>query len=773
MIKMQQYKKTLKKAAGVSFIATFLLSVGAGCISKEDIKEENNELKYAEEKGLQPDVIEKITNYDTNTKLSETEKNLIDELSAYPEGEQKQVLEEIVGKELTQEDVQELKQFEKIYNQNREFAQGLLKNGITPYELEFMQDAYGLDKEFLAHYFSAYKDKEIGEEDLKILEKSSELYKTEKNQRILKELMAKNKLTLDILENFDTVKISEKYGIKDKIVDDGKVSLEEKREVEILSNIEKEFGANKASKVAENGVSSEEKEFYKKVLKLNPDLASKIIEDAGKEVNPNDVEWAEKILNLSKGNEQILVNLVKEGKLDKKYFSDDTLENVLGTGYSSDEKKEIIDIFLQDSKLTEDEEMVSNYLPKFNGKIGLNIVKNGITDQKLLDVIEKTYKGMGEREIKIDGKRDKFWPIEEIQAVTDPKGDNKGIRGADIKNVYAQMSSDYLYIMYEMYGYPISGNYNIGLDYNGDGDYEFVLGFSRDGAWVHNLVRVSNDEKWPDSKNISSISEFSVGEVAELKVPLSEIDNPKEIDLYPWLWVPSENIAPDEFNPPIIREYKPDQYRWVRRVRVGSSVFPELKETENNLLTLMESPETEFSLENGVFLIRGKIHYGGEKTEITYKDGVVGKMNGHPDYYKIFGDDYVDEGWDQNENGYFEVKSTTDRSKFEHGEEKSAGFLSRIDKVAFLDPDENGYFDVWMYREKKPREFANTPIQYWVYRDVDQDGDRDLRLTVKPSLSVLGLQTDSETAYLYEKWREIYRYTEEGVIKVFRDLGIF
>lgn len=148
----------------------------------------NPEKEYAEEKGVSPDIIQVILNYDDNKELSATEKSLIDELTIYPEDEQKQILDEFVGEELTDEDIKNLQQFKSIYEQNSEFALGMLADGITEYEKEFMEKAFGADKDFLKNFISCCN--EINEEELTLLEKASQLYSDE-NKEILNDLMKK------------------------------------------------------------------------------------------------------------------------------------------------------------------------------------------------------------------------------------------------------------------------------------------------------------------------------------------------------------------------------------------------------------------------------------------------------------------------------------------------------------------------------------------------------------------------------------------------------
>lgn len=126
--------------------------------------------------------------------------------------------------------------------------------------------------------------------------------------------------------------------------------------------------------------------------------------------------------------------------------------------------------------------------------------------------------------IVIDGKINDWKSLGLKPVIKDSENDesNAAREDCDITDVYAMIQGGYLYIALET-AKPIDkdASFIFPIDTNGDGDWDYSIGFNKDFAWFYNLKDYPNG-KWPDkSIDITSMSEFAVSDAAEIKVNLS------------------------------------------------------------------------------------------------------------------------------------------------------------------------------------------------------------------------------------------------------------
>lgn len=104
-----------------------------------------------------------------------------------------------------------------------------------------------------------------------------------------------------------------------------------------------------------------------------------------------------------------------------------------------------------------------------------------------------------------------------------------GNPGKSVKSVYAVNDGLYLYVMIQMYGAPDAGNnYIMPLDLTGNGHWDYSFGFSMEDVWVYNKTGIPNNQ-WPDSRLSTPDAIYVVGEIAEIAIPLSSMNNPPKI----------------------------------------------------------------------------------------------------------------------------------------------------------------------------------------------------------------------------------------------------
>lgn len=139
------------------------------------------------------------------------------------------------------------------------------------------------------------------------------------------------------------------------------------------------------------------------------------------------------------------------------------------------------------------------------------------------------------KSIKIDGDKADWADLEPI--CIDAKGDDtKGVEGTDILAVYAAIMDDQsLYILFETFGEPNKdASYVFPIDVNGDGDWDYSVGFTAHDAWFYDLTDYANGE-WPEKWESLADVAIAFDEVAEFKMPISKIGNPMIITIYPWV----------------------------------------------------------------------------------------------------------------------------------------------------------------------------------------------------------------------------------------------
>ena len=125
--------------------------------------------------------------------------------------------------------------------------------------------------------------------------------------------------------------------------------------------------------------------------------------------------------------------------------------------------------------------------------------------------------------IVIDGKIDDWKSLGLKPVIQDPENDESAFKeNCDITDVYAMIQNGYLYIALETTK-PIDrdASFIFPIDTNGDGDWDYSIGFNKNSAWFYNLKDYPNG-KWPDkSMDITSMSRFEIADAAEIKVYLS------------------------------------------------------------------------------------------------------------------------------------------------------------------------------------------------------------------------------------------------------------
>ena len=146
------------------------------------------------------------------------------------------------------------------------------------------------------------------------------------------------------------------------------------------------------------------------------------------------------------------------------------------------------------------------------------------------------------KKIRIDGEKDDWEDLKPM--CVDISGDDiKKVEGTDILAVYAIMDDKCLYIIFETLEKPNKdAGYIFPIDVNGDGDWDYSVGFNAHSAWFYDLRNYRNGE-WP--KTWETLTDMSVafGQVAEFKVLLSKIGEPPAVTIYPWIVVYSPEVT--------------------------------------------------------------------------------------------------------------------------------------------------------------------------------------------------------------------------------------
>jgi len=159
--------------------------------------------------------------------------------------------------------------------------------------------------------------------------------------------------------------------------------------------------------------------------------------------------------------------------------------------------------------------------------------------------IEKEFSELSFMTQKPDGSADDW--LKQTPIITDPEGDSKNNSlDCDLKAVYALADRNYLYVMIQVWGKHDPGNnYVFPVDLDGDDDWDYSFGFTRNSVWMYDLRSIPNGQ-WPVERLSTLDVSFEIDKVAEIAIPLDIMASPTRIRMMLWIYYPSQRITTDE-----------------------------------------------------------------------------------------------------------------------------------------------------------------------------------------------------------------------------------